>query len=125
MFGSRRSVMRTSVPMIASAIFMVVAANARAQSITRASVAADGAQANGDSGPAAAITGDGRFVAFASAASNLVAGDTNGSIDVFVKDRQMGAIVRVSVASDGTERTGDSGVEGVDLTDDGNIIVFT
>ena len=117
--------------MIASAIAIDVSmpAAASAQFVgsqtTRVSVAADGTQANGDSGPAAAITSDGRYVAFASSASNLVTGDTNGSIDVFVKDRQTGAIVRVSVGSDGTERVGDSGVEGVDLTDDGNIIVFT
>ena len=119
------SVIRLSVLVMVSAIEVMLAAGAAAQQNTRVSVAADGTQANGDSGPAAAITPDGRFVAFASAASNLVAGDTNGSIDVFVKDRQTGAIVRVSVASDGTERTGDSGVEGVDLTDDANIIVFT
>jgi hypothetical protein len=132
MFRSRALAMRRSmlmVLMIVSAIELMLAAGASAQlppqSVTRVSVAADGTQANGDSGPAAAITADGRFVAFASAASNLVTGDTNNSIDVFVKDRQTGAIVRVSVASDGTERTGDSGVEGVDLTDDANIIVFT
>jgi hypothetical protein len=119
------------VSMIASVIAIEVSmpAVASAQFVgaltTRVSVAADGTQANGDSGPAAAITPDGRYVAFASSASNLVTGDTNGSVDVFVKDRQTAAIVRVSVASDGTERTGDSGVEGVDLTDDANIIVFT
>jgi hypothetical protein len=121
----RRLAMWVSVLVMVSAIEVMMAALASAQHNTRVSVAADGAQANGDSGPAAAITPDGRFVAFASTASNLVTGDTNGSVDVFVKDRQTGAIVRVSVASDGTERTGDSGVEGVDLTDDGNRIVFT
>ena len=38
-----------------------------------------------------AISSDGRYVAFESAASNLVAGDTNGFRDVFVRDRQTGA----------------------------------
>ncbi len=50
-----------------------------------------------------AISADGRFVAFSSFASNLVAGDTNGTWDVFVHDRQTGTTERVSVASDGTE----------------------
>ena len=47
------------------------------------------------------ISGDGRFVAFASFASNLVPGDTNGSIDVFVRDRELETTSRVSVRSDG------------------------
>src|SRR5205823_12918533 len=48
-----------------------------------------------------ALSADGRFVAFDSAATNLVAGDTNGATDVFVHDRQTGATERVSVASGG------------------------
>src|SRR5439155_1073811 len=47
---------------------------------------------------------DGRFVAFHSAATNLVTGDTNGAADVFVHDRQTGTTERVSVASGGTQR---------------------
>lgn len=49
------------------------------------------------------ITPDGRYVAFASDASDLVPGDENFSTDVFVLDTQTGEIERVSVASDGTE----------------------
>ncbi|MCL5057355.1 MAG: chitobiase/beta-hexosaminidase C-terminal domain-containing protein [Actinobacteria bacterium] len=44
-----------------------------------------------------AISADGRYVAFISAASNLVDGDTNGKWDVFVRDRQLGSTDRVSV----------------------------
>jgi hypothetical protein len=44
---------------------------------------------------------------------------------VFVKDRTSNATARVSVASDGTERTGDSGLTGVDVSGDGQIVVFT
>jgi Tol biopolymer transport system component len=51
------------------------------------SIAHSGAQANGWSG-SPAISGDGRLVAFASVASNLVAGDTNGRTDVFVAERE-------------------------------------
>src|SRR5207244_361201 len=55
-----------------------------------------------------AISGDGRYVTFASAASNLVAGDTNGAADVFVVDRSTGAVSRPSVSSTGTQANGGS-----------------
>jgi len=69
---------------------------------TRVSVASDGTQANGWCG-SPSLSGDGRYVAFYSLATNLVAGDTNGSPDVFVHDRITGQTVRVSMASDGTQ----------------------
>ena len=53
---------------------------------TRVSVATEGAQGDWDS-LHAALTPDGRFVAFDSGATNFVAGDTNGYWDVFVRDR--------------------------------------
>ena len=53
---------------------------------TLMSVANDGTQGNGDSnGPA--LSADGRYVVFESEATNLIEGDTNGTADVFVKDR--------------------------------------
>ncbi len=74
---------------------------------TRVSVASDGTEAN-DRSYAPAISADGRFVAFLSLATNLVAGDTNGLSDLFVHDRQTDATTRVSVAADGTEGNGDA-----------------
>lgn len=53
---------------------------------TRASLATDGTQANGDSVERPAISADGGFVAFESIANNLVSGDTNGAWDVFVHE---------------------------------------
>lgn len=70
----------------------------------RVSVSSAGVEANGSSWNAS-ISSDGRYVAFESLASNLVAGDTNSVRDVFVRDRQTGATTRVSVA------TGTPGVE--------------
>lgn len=61
-----------------------------------------GTQANGFS-DLPAVSADGRYVAFGSFASNLVAGDTNGAGDVFVRDRQTGTTARVSVADDGAQ----------------------
>lgn len=48
-----------------------------------------------------AVSGTGQFVAFDSCATNAVAGDTNGVNDVFVLDRNTGAVTRVSVATGG------------------------
>jgi hypothetical protein len=72
-----------------------------------------------------AIDASGRFAVFVMKSPNLVSGDHNDSHDVFVKDRQTNVTSRVSVASDGTERTGGSGESGVDISDDGQIVVFT
>ena len=72
---------------------------------TRASVAPDGTQGNRYSS-SPSISADGRFVAFYSDATNLVAGDTNNRTDVFVTDTQTGTLTRVSVASDGTQGNG-------------------
>ena len=76
-------------------------------STTRVSVGPGGAQANGASA-GQSISGDGRFVSFQSAATNLVAGDTNGLADCFVHDRQTGVTTRVSVATGGAQATGGS-----------------
>jgi hypothetical protein len=49
------------------------------------------------------ISGSGRFVAFQSQATNLIGDDTNGVRDVFVRDRQEGTTVRLSVSSLGVQ----------------------
>ena len=73
----------------------------------RVSVDTGGAQGNNYSN-APSISADGRYVAFQSKASNLVAGDTNGRADVFVHDRQTGTTERVSVATGGAQSDGNS-----------------
>ncbi|HEX7538613.1 MAG TPA: FG-GAP-like repeat-containing protein, partial [Dermatophilaceae bacterium] len=74
---------------------------------TRVSVDAGGAQANGVSS-SPAISADGRYIAYQSLANNLVAGDTNGTDDVFVRDRVTGATTRVSVATGGAQANNNS-----------------
>jgi Tol biopolymer transport system component len=68
----------------------------------RVSVSTAGEQANGSCNRPS-VSADGVLLAFDSAASNLVPGDTNGALDVFVRYRATGETVRVSVTSDGTE----------------------
>ena len=57
------------------------------------------------SGPS--ISFDGRYVAFDSAAANLVPADGNGDFDAFVRDMVTGRTERVSVTSAGAEVHGD------------------
>jgi Tol biopolymer transport system component len=71
---------------------------------------------------AAAISADGRYVAFSSTATNLVPGDTNGALDVFVRDRQTGQTERASVNSSGTGGNADSAL--VSISPDGRFVLF-
>jgi dipeptidyl aminopeptidase/acylaminoacyl peptidase len=80
-----------------------------------------GGPANGGSSQAA-ISADGRYVAFTSTASNLVAGDTNGVSDVFLADLDSGAITRISVAHGGGEANAPS--SGPAISGDGRTISF-
>jgi Tol biopolymer transport system component len=85
----------------------------------------NGTQANGGSSIfGAGISADGRFVAFASDASNLVAGDTNRQEDVFVRDRLSVTTELASVSSNGTQGNGGSGKYGVGISADGRYVVF-
>ncbi|MBZ0320242.1 MAG: hypothetical protein K8L91_27770, partial [Anaerolineae bacterium] len=90
---------------------------------TRVSVATGGAQATGGFSTSPSISSNGRYVTFRSNATNLVAGDTNGSSDVFVHDRQTGQTTRVSVATGGAQATGGSSYE-PDLSADGRYVTF-
>ena len=65
------------------------------------SAGSDGTEGD-DGGGSPSISADGRFVAFESFATNLVPGDTNGSMDVFVRDRQAGTTELISPNGAGT-----------------------
>ena len=89
---------------------------------TRVSIDSSGVQANSSSN-SPRISADGRFVAYESMASNLVAGDTNTQGDVFLHDRLMGETTRVSVATDGTQGRGYSTYLG-DVSGEGRYVSF-
>jgi hypothetical protein len=88
---------------------------------TLVSVDSAGVQGNGFT-EAEAISGDGRFVTFASIATNLVPGDTNNSTDVFIRDLTTGTTERVSVDSGGNQGTGAFGASSV--SGDGRYVSF-
>jgi hypothetical protein len=68
------------------------------------------------------ISSDGRYVAFASYASNLVSDDTNGRWDIFVHDRETGQTTRVSVDSAGVQGNNDS--RDPSISSDGRYVAF-
>ena len=89
---------------------------------TRVNVATGGGQA-GNIGQYADISDDGRYVAFSTAAENMVGGDTNGQDDVFVRDRLSGTTERVSVGPGGLEANDESITPSI--SGDGRYVAFT
>jgi Tol biopolymer transport system component len=87
--------------------------------IQRVSTDAAGVQGNSSSFNAQ-ISANGRYVVFDSYASNLVAGDSNGYLDIFVKDLQSGAIQRVSTDAAGAQ--GNSGGLNARFSADGRYV---
>ena len=100
--------------------------------IDRVSIGSDGAVGSGGSSFLPSISADGRHVAFTSAASNLVTGDTNAAWDTFVRDTCIGATgctpstTRVSVATDGTESNSGSGADfsSTSISADGRFVAY-
>ncbi len=90
----------------------------------RVSISSNGDQGNQDS-MRPSISGDGRYIAFWSEASNLVDGDTNDTRDIFVYDREMGQTKRVSVASDGAQANAGSGSYLTSISSDGKYVAFS
>ena len=114
---------RTSLSFLAVvlAALLVTQASAAPGDTVLVSVASDGTQGNSSSG-IPNISADGRYVVFASIASNLAPGDTNGVADIFLHDMHTGTTTRISVASDGTQANGPS--NSVSISADGRYVVF-
>jgi Tol biopolymer transport system component len=90
--------------------------------LERASRAADPAEQPNQWSHAPALSGDGRLVVFLSEASNLVAGDTNGLLDVFVYDRDTGLVELVSIGHDGSPANGEPSRPSI--SPDGRYVAF-
>jgi Tol biopolymer transport system component len=111
-----------AVLLAATTAAMVPSAGAALPPPERISVSSAGAQADGVSF-GAGLSADGRYAAFSSDAANLVGADTNGSLDVFVRDRHAGTTRRVSVSSAGGQ--GDEESFGTSITPDGRRVAFS
>jgi Tol biopolymer transport system component len=102
------------------------ATRAATATTSRISVSSAGIQGNGQSlttSPGANVSADGRFVVFRSESSNLVPGDSNGRLDVFLRNRSAGTTQRVSVSSTGRQANGDS--FDPSISPDGRYVVYT
>jgi len=110
--GRNASACQPWSPTCGSGEFEAVAANAKRDRVCRpitqlVSVSTRGGQSNETSG-APSVSADGRFVAYASEADNLVPGDTNDRADVFLRDLDKGTTTRISISSAGTQGNHDS-----------------
>lgn len=100
----------------------IYARDMAAKRTERVSMAAGGRAANGAASDPA-ISGDGRYVAFASRATNLASGPGAGAPGLFRRDRQTGTTILVSLTPRGTAAQGASGQPSITL--DGSVVAFT
>lgn len=114
------------VPGDTNAISDVFVRDLVSRSTRRASLTNTGGQAN-DFSINPTISGDGRYVAFTSGATNLVPGDTNGVRDVFVRDLLSGRTSRASLNSTGGQANGgqfNGGSDSPSISADGRHVAF-
>ena len=112
------------VPLVILALVAGAAPALAAGTTVRVSVGASGQQGNSVSF-SPSLSGDGRYVAFQSVASNLVANDSNGAgLDVFVRDRQAGTTTLASVRVGDTSGDREADVDGTFISRSGRYVVF-
>ncbi len=109
------------VPLIFGGILQVPSVLAAAGTTTLVSISTGGVQGNNDS-LAPSTSNDGRYVAFESAATNLVTNDTNSNTDIFIRDRFTGTTTMESISSASVQGNGYS----IDpsISSDGRFVAF-
>ncbi|HEX8631701.1 MAG TPA: hypothetical protein VF755_26380 [Catenuloplanes sp.] len=111
-----------------TAVIAALALSGTAAAATAPAAILLSADAAGGSGDAqtrdASVTPDGRFVAFESYATDLVAGDRNGQRDVFLRDRRTGTTELISVSRVRGPANGESQVGTTAISADGRFVVF-
>ena len=124
-FVAFRSLMSDLVPGDTNGVYDVFVFDRVQSTLQRVSVSSAGVQGNNISeGPS--LSGDGRYVLFRSYATNLVAGDTNGMDDFFVRDRVAGTTERVSVSSSGAQGSAGGSLANTlsSISTDGRYVAF-
>lgn len=122
-FGFRTGV--ALVALFAALVWVVVGASAAPpNAVQRVNVAYDGGLANGEGQGGLACSADGRYVAFASSAGNIIEGDTNGRYDIFFRDMESQETTLVNVTTDGGFAA-QGATNSVQITPDGRYVLFT
>ena len=106
-------------------VFDIFAHDRRTGRTTRVSVSSSGGQADQESLGALSISADGRYVAFTSLASNLVAGDANDITDVFVRELATGHTFLASLGQSGNQGDDASAASGIAFSADNRHLVFS
>lgn len=83
-----------------------------------------GGGGNGGGGTGPSISGDGRYVVFASTATDLIASDTNNFEDIFLRDRQTGTTTRISRGPAPGFAETNSGSDMPSISEDGSKVSF-
>ena len=117
----RATYISKAAPLPAPMTTPLSASSAVSAAVIRVSLSSSGAQGN-DASSFPSTNDDGRYVAFYSVATNLVAGDTNGASDIFVRDRRSGTTTRISVDNGGGQAN--SGSFHSAISADGHSVVF-
>lgn len=129
-----RNLSRGLLHILAAALLVLTASNGAAAaeihpgpvelvSVDPAGTQAGDAASGGSFGPGMDLSADGRWAVFESTASNLVATDTNGVSDVFVRDLLTGQTTLVSVNAAGTDSGNGASLMPV-ISDDGRYVAF-
>lgn len=92
--------------------------------VSRVSINSTAAEANGQSAGTPAISANGRYVAFESTATNLVAIDTDTVADIYRHDRQTGATILISQTTAGALGGGSLGSNRPSISADGRYVAF-
>lgn len=122
-FGFRSGVV-LAVLLAALVLVAVGASAAPPSAVQRVNVAYDGGLANNEGQGGLACSADGRYVAFASGASNIIEGDANGRYDIFMRDMESQETTLVNVTVDGGFAALGA-VNYVQMTPDGRYVLFT
>ncbi len=121
--GHRWLVLTIATMLLALAGAAITQAASPPGTVQRVNVAYDGGLANNEGILGLACSSDGRYVAFATSASNIIAGDTNARYDIFWRDTKDQVTKLVSVSLEGTF-TPNGTVNYCDMTTDGRYVVF-
>ena len=113
------------VPRDTNRIADIFVRDRRARKTSRVSVSSSGVQADQESLGSEAISADGRYVAFTSLATNLVAGDANDITDVFLRDLRSGTTKLASLGAAGNQGDDASAAGGMVFSADDQYLAFS